>query len=174
LKEWAASQGVAYVTARRQHAAGTLPVPTYRLGRLIMVGEPLAASATAGQVVVYAGVSSVEERSDLDRQVARVTVWATGQKLAVSRVVTEVGSVLDGHGSGGHTIGRWPGSRRSWISGRRNAHTGSRTAYSLRRCRGHCRRWRKAWNVNKADVAPWWKDSLRRRSTPVSTRSSAR
>jgi predicted site-specific integrase-resolvase len=98
LKEWAASQGIAYITARRQYAAGTLPVPTYRLGRLIMVGEPLAAAtADAGQVVVYARVSSADQRVDLDRQVARVTAWATGQKLPVSRVVTEVGSALNGH-----------------------------------------------------------------------------
>lgn len=33
----------------------------------------------------------------MDRQVARVTVWATGQKLGVDRVVTEVGSALNGH-----------------------------------------------------------------------------
>ncbi|KAB1101793.1 IS607 family transposase, partial [Micromonospora aurantiaca] len=26
LKEWAASTGIAYITARRQYAAGTLPV----------------------------------------------------------------------------------------------------------------------------------------------------
>ncbi|MEU4645787.1 IS607 family transposase [Micromonospora sp. NPDC023814] len=98
LKEWAASQGIAYVTARRQYAAGTLPVPTFRLGRLIMVGEPLpAASAAAGRVVVYAGVSSAEQRADLDRQVARVVAWATGQNLPVSQVVTEVGSALGGH-----------------------------------------------------------------------------
>ncbi|WP_406042954.1 IS607 family transposase [Micromonospora sp. NBC_00898] len=95
LKEWAASQGIAYVTARRQYAAGALPVPTYRLGRLIMVGEPLAAAMPdAGQVVVYARVSSADQRVDLDRQVARVTVWATGRHLAVSRVVTEVGSAF--------------------------------------------------------------------------------
>ncbi|MFG2045264.1 IS607 family transposase [Dactylosporangium sp. NPDC048998] len=98
LKEWAASQGVAYITARRQYAAGTLPVPTYRLGRLIMVGEPLAGAMPAvGQTVVYARVSSVDQKADLDRQVARVAVWVTGQKLAVDRVVTEVGSALDGH-----------------------------------------------------------------------------
>ncbi|MFE9205633.1 IS607 family transposase [Micromonospora sp. NPDC007230] len=98
LKEWAASQGIAYVTARRQYAAGTLPVPTFRLGRLIMVGEPLpAASAGAGRVVVYAGVSSGDQRADLDRQVARVVTWATGQNLPVSQVVTEVGSALSGH-----------------------------------------------------------------------------
>jgi predicted site-specific integrase-resolvase len=97
LKEWAASAGVAYITARRQYAAGTLPVPTYRIGRLIMVGEPLAGAASgAGQVVVYACVSSADQKPDLDRQVARVTVWATGQKLAVDRVVTEVGSALNG------------------------------------------------------------------------------
>jgi len=39
-------------------------------------------------------VWSGEQEPDLDRQVARVTVWATGQHLAVDGVVTEVGSVL--------------------------------------------------------------------------------
>ncbi|GIJ25883.1 hypothetical protein Vqi01_10450 [Micromonospora qiuiae] len=98
LKEWAASQGVAYVTARRQYAAGKLPVPTYRLGRLIMVGEPLAGSApTVGQTVVYACVSSADQRAELDRQVARVAVRATGQGIAVDRVVTEVRSAFTGH-----------------------------------------------------------------------------
>jgi predicted site-specific integrase-resolvase len=97
LKEWAASQGVAYITARRRHAAGTLPIPTYRLGRLIMVGGPPAAAASdVGRAVVYARVSSADRRADLDRLVARVTTWATGRHLAVSRVVTEVGSALDG------------------------------------------------------------------------------
>jgi predicted site-specific integrase-resolvase len=33
---------------------------------------------------------------DLDTQVARVTTWATSHGLAVGRVVTEVGSALDG------------------------------------------------------------------------------
>jgi predicted site-specific integrase-resolvase len=71
LKEWAAWQGIAYVTARRQYAAGALPVPTYRLGRLVMVGEPLTLVATStGQTVVYARVSSADQRPDLDRQVA--------------------------------------------------------------------------------------------------------
>ena len=98
LKEWAAATDVAYITARRQYAAGTLPVPTYRIGRLIMVGDPVTgAAADAGQVVVYARVSSADQKSDLDRQVARVTTWSTGQHLAVSRVVTEVGSALNGH-----------------------------------------------------------------------------
>jgi predicted site-specific integrase-resolvase len=98
LKEWAAATGISYATARRRFEAGTLPVPTYRLGRLIMVGEPVTPStAVTGQVVVYARVSSADQQADLDRQVARVATWATGQSLAVSRVVTEVGSALNGH-----------------------------------------------------------------------------
>ncbi|MEU2166207.1 IS607 family transposase [Micromonospora chersina] len=98
LKEWAAATGISYVTARRQYAAGTLPVPTYRLGRLIMVGEPVTGAAPdAGQVVVYACVSSADQEPDLDRQVARVVTWATGQSLSVDRVVTEVGPALGGH-----------------------------------------------------------------------------
>ena len=46
---------------------------------------------------MYARVSSADARPDLDRQVARVTEWATGQHLPVDRVVTEVGSALTGH-----------------------------------------------------------------------------
>ena len=93
LREWAAPSGIAYITARRQYAAGTLPVPTYRIGRLMMVGGPVTgASARTGKTVVYARVLSADQKLDLDRQVARVTVWATGQKLGVDRVVTEVGS----------------------------------------------------------------------------------
>ncbi|GAB3816362.1 hypothetical protein GCM10027605_65270 [Micromonospora zhanjiangensis] len=45
---------------------------------------------------MYARVSSADQRADLDRQVARVTPWATSRNLAVSRVVTEVGSSLNG------------------------------------------------------------------------------
>ncbi len=43
-----------------------------------------------------ARVSSADQRSDLDRQVARVTAWAAAEGLPVGRVVTEVGSALNG------------------------------------------------------------------------------
>src|SRR5690348_8815440 len=70
----------------------TLPVATYRLGRLLMGGEPVACAPNVGEVVVYACVSSADQRTDLDRQVVRVTRWAIGRHVGVSRVVTEVGS----------------------------------------------------------------------------------
>jgi len=97
LKEWAAAQGVSYATAREWHRTGKLPVPAYRVGGLILIGDPVAPGATAsGSTVVYARVSSADQRADLDRQVARVTAWATGQHLPVDRIVTEVGSALNG------------------------------------------------------------------------------
>jgi predicted site-specific integrase-resolvase len=45
---------------------------------------------------VYARVSSAGQKPDLDRQVARVTAWATAEGLPVGRVVTEVGSAVNG------------------------------------------------------------------------------
>jgi predicted site-specific integrase-resolvase len=97
LKQWAAAQGVSYDTARRWYLAGKLPVPAFQAGRLIVIGEPVRPDVTPGQTVVYARVSSADQRPDLDRQVARVTGWATGQHLSVDKVVTEVGSALNGH-----------------------------------------------------------------------------
>lgn len=97
LKEWAAAAGVSYTTARRWFEAGKLPVPAEKVGGLILVGEPGRVPVPSGAAVVYARVSSADQRPDLDRQVARVTAWATSQGIAVDRVVTEVGSALNGH-----------------------------------------------------------------------------
>lgn len=49
-----------------------------------------------GRVVVYARVSSHDQRGDLDRQVARLTQWATENGHDVGEVVCEVGSGLNG------------------------------------------------------------------------------
>ena len=95
LKEWARGQGIHPVTAYRWFRDGKLPVPAHRVGGLILVDAAGSAAAT-GSVAVYARVSSADQRTDLDRQVARVTAWATGEGLSVSRVVTEVGSALNG------------------------------------------------------------------------------
>src|SRR5258705_6092415 len=72
-----------------------MPVPARRLPSGTIMVE-VAGDARQGRVVVYARVSSADQRADLDRQVARVTTWVTGQGMAVSRVVTEVGSALNG------------------------------------------------------------------------------
>ena len=91
------SQGVSYAVARKWYRAGILPVPSRKVGGLVLVGDLTDAPSPSGSTVVYARVSSADQRPDLDRQVARVTEWATGQHLSVDRVVTEVGSALNGH-----------------------------------------------------------------------------
>ena len=58
-----------------------------------MPGSPVGAG---GRTVVYARVSSHDQRADLDRQVSRVMAWTTAQRLPVEEVVTEVGSGLNG------------------------------------------------------------------------------
>jgi len=100
LKEWARQQDVHPVTAYRWFREGKLPVPARRVGRLIPV-DPAPVPETAGMVAVHARVSSADQRADLDRQVARVTAWAAAEglpvgELPVGRVVTEVGSALNG------------------------------------------------------------------------------
>ncbi len=96
LAEWAESQGIARVTAYRWFHEGKLPVAARKVGGLILVDSPTAVERSGAETVVYARVSSADQKSDLDRQVARVTAWATGQGMAVDRVVTEVGSALNG------------------------------------------------------------------------------
>jgi len=46
--------------------------------------------------VLYARVSSYDQQADLDRQVARLTAWATGQGVPAAEVVTEVGAGVEG------------------------------------------------------------------------------
>ena len=52
-----------------------------------------------GRCVVYARVSSADQRDDLDRQVGRVVEWATGQGHRPDEVVKEIGSGLNGNRS---------------------------------------------------------------------------
>jgi putative resolvase len=71
-----------------------MPVPFRRLPS----GTILLDVAAAGdeRVVLYARVSSHDQRSDLDRQVSRLTEWATDAGWEVGQVVSEVGSGLNG------------------------------------------------------------------------------
>jgi predicted site-specific integrase-resolvase len=97
LAAWAERNGVVRVTAYRWFRAGLLPVPARRVGRLILVGEPIGEAGLRARAAVYARVSSADQKADLDRQVVRVTAWATDQQITVDKVVVEVGSALNGH-----------------------------------------------------------------------------
>ena len=97
LSEWAAQQGVHYQTAWRWWKRGTLPMPARQLASgTILVDVPTMPALAGGRTVVYARVSSHDQRGGLDRQVARAVRWASEQQLAIDQVVTEVGSGLNG------------------------------------------------------------------------------
>ena len=96
LSEWAQREGVHDQTAWRWFRDGHLPVPAVRTPTgTIMVDVPRL-GVEGGRTVLYARVSSHDQRSDLDGQVARLTEWATGRKMSVDEVVTEVGSGMNG------------------------------------------------------------------------------
>jgi putative resolvase len=95
LAEWARVNGVHPQTAYRWFREDRMPVPARRLESGTIWVDAVPADQ-AGRVVVYARVSSHDRRHDLDRQVARLTSWATANGHAVGGVVTEVGSGLNG------------------------------------------------------------------------------
>ena len=95
LSEWAKQEGISYHTAWRWFKAGTLPVPVEQTTTgTILVKQPPQAAV---KVALYARVSSSDQKSDLDGQIARIMVFANAQGSAVSQTVTEIGSGLNGH-----------------------------------------------------------------------------
>ncbi len=95
LSAWAKTQGVTYRTAWEWFKNGTMPVPAHQLSTgTILVDVP---ETPTGRTVVYARVSSHDQKANLDGQVARCVTFANGRGLAVSETVTEVGSGMNGH-----------------------------------------------------------------------------
>jgi putative resolvase len=97
LTEWAHAQGIHVTTAYRWWREGTLPVPARKVGRLILVAPDTAASpARQDRAGLYTRVSSHDQKTDLDRQVARLSAWAAAAGVPVVRVEAEVGSGMNG------------------------------------------------------------------------------
>ena len=91
LSVWAKEQGISYQAAWRMYRDGQLPVPAEILPTGTIILKPPQEEPTG--VAVYARVSSSDQRSDLDGQVARVVEFVTRQGWPVVRTVTEVGCV---------------------------------------------------------------------------------
>lgn len=97
LSEWAKKQGISYKTAWRWFKEGKLPVPVEQTPTGTILIKDSATEQS--DVVIYARVSSSDQKSDLDRQVSRLLQYANSQKWAVTKTVTEIGSALNGHRS---------------------------------------------------------------------------
>jgi putative resolvase len=99
LAAWARANGVHPQTAYRWFRQGTMPVPARRLPSGTILVEVPGSDHDGGldqRAVLYARVSAYDQRDDLDRQVTRLSGWATAQGVTVAEVVTEVGSGVNG------------------------------------------------------------------------------
>ena len=96
LTEWAETQGTHKTTAYRWYRDGVLPVPARKVGRLILVNPEAAPSAAGTRAGLYARVSSHDQKAGRGRQAARLAAWAAARNMTVVKVVTEVGSGMNG------------------------------------------------------------------------------
>lgn len=98
LSTWAKKQGISYKTAWRLWATGKLPLPAEQLATgTIIVKEPEASyEAGPSSVVLYARVSSSDQKQDLDRQLSRLVEYTTSHGLQVKGAIKEIGSGLNG------------------------------------------------------------------------------
>lgn len=97
LTQWARLQGVHPQTAYRWFREGTLPVPAVRVNSRSVLVSPESVMATPTTAFgLYARVSSHDQKSDLDRQVARLSTWAAQAGGQVVRVEAEIGSGMNG------------------------------------------------------------------------------
>lgn len=104
LSDWARANGISYKTAWLWWKKGQLPVPARQLpSGTILVDVPEKMGA-----VLYARVSSADQKADLDRQVARLASFAAENGIKVAKVVAEVGSGLNGHRKGLISVLRSP------------------------------------------------------------------
>lgn len=96
LPEWARKNGISRRTALCWYHDGRLPARAEQLDTgTILVYEEAAPASPRGEVIIYARVSSHDQRSGLERQV-RGKDFATARGLRVKAVVEEIGSGLNG------------------------------------------------------------------------------
>ncbi|MBU4302724.1 MAG: recombinase family protein, partial [Actinobacteria bacterium] len=92
LSDWAKEQGIAYQTAWRWFKDGKLPVPAEQMPSGTIIVSPPKLHDSTDTVVIYARVSSEDQKEDLSRQVERLASYASAKGLKVSGVVNEIGS----------------------------------------------------------------------------------
>ena len=94
LSQYAKKVGVTYKTAYRWYRAGTLDAYQTASG-IIIVRENADEKPLIGRVALYARVSSLGQKEDLERQIQRLKDYAAAKGYQVSKVVTEIASGLD-------------------------------------------------------------------------------
>lgn len=95
LADWARKNGLDYKTAYRLFRSGKFPRPTEQLptGTILVHDIP----TTTNSSVLYARVSSGDQKQDLERQLQRLRDFASKNGLTITDEIVEIGSGLNGH-----------------------------------------------------------------------------
>ncbi len=96
LSQYAKKVGVTYKTAYRWYRAGTLDAYQTETG-IIIVREKADEKPLTGRIALYARVSSLGQKEDLERQMQRLKDYAAAKGYQVSKEVTEIASGLNDH-----------------------------------------------------------------------------
>jgi predicted site-specific integrase-resolvase len=94
LSQYAKQQGVSYKTAWRWYKAGQLDAYQTPTG-MVIVRDPQQVRTNLGRVALYARVSSLGQKEDLDRQMQRLKDYAAAKGYTVSKEVMEIASGLN-------------------------------------------------------------------------------
>lgn len=94
LSTYAKQTGVSYKTAWRWYKAGTLDAYKTETGTVI-VRDKADVKPITGRIALYARVSSIGQKEDLDRQMQRLKDYAAAKGYQVSKEVVEIASGLN-------------------------------------------------------------------------------
>jgi putative resolvase len=94
LSTYAKQTGVSYKTAWRWYKAGTLDASKTETGTVI-VRDKADVKPLTGRIALYARVSSIGQKEDLDRQMQRLKDYAAAKGYQVSKEVVEIASGLN-------------------------------------------------------------------------------
>ena len=94
LSQYAKQQGISYKTAWRWYKAGQLDAYQTPTG-MVVVCDPKEVRPVTGRIALYARVSSIGQKEDLDRQVQRLKDYGAAKGYQVSKEVTEIASGLN-------------------------------------------------------------------------------
>ena len=96
LSEWAKKQGISYRTAWRWFKDGKLPVQATQASTGTIIVHVESGTEKRRNAVLYARVSSSDQKNDLERQMGRLAQYAANSGIYVSETVSEIGSGLNG------------------------------------------------------------------------------
>lgn len=94
LSQYAKQAGVSYKTAWRWYKAGMLDAYQTATGTVI-VREPRTIQPVTGRIALYARVSSLGQKEDLERQRQRLQNYAAARGYQVAKEVVEIASGLN-------------------------------------------------------------------------------